>query len=201
MAEELKHLIDQIHKEGIEKAEQEAKEIIEKAEQEAKEIIEKAQHKLNETTTLAQKESKALQDKSIQSIKQAARDLLISIGQSSEKIISKTLKSSIEKELDSSLLKSLITDLVKNESSVEIKVNKEDINNLKDYLNQLNNKNGSSIKLSDNNDILSGFTIGYKNNNVYLDYTSQSIADALTSFLRPELAKIISEIVEEDIIK
>ena len=88
MAEEIQYLIDQIQKEGVEKAKSEAEKIINEAKSEAE-----------KSKSEAIDEAKSLKNKSITAIDQAARDLLITLGQSCEKVVLSTLDVSIKKEL------------------------------------------------------------------------------------------------------
>ena len=54
------------------------------------------------------------------------------------------------------------------------------------------------IDLSVDSSILSGFKIQFKENQVFLDYTNESLSNSLSEFLRPELAKIVSEAINKD---
>jgi hypothetical protein len=57
------------------------------------------------------------------------------------------------------------------------------------------------MELVSDSEVLSGFTVGFKDRNVYLDYTGEAIAGALAAFLRPELAKTVSAVAAEQISK
>ena len=52
-------------------------------------------------------------------------------------------------------------------------------------------KDGVEIKTD--NEIIKGFTVGLKGQDVYIDFTSEAIAEALMKFLRPQLADIVNE--------
>ena len=87
MAEEIQYLIDQIQKEGVDKAQSEAEKIISDAQSKAEKIISDAQSEAEKKILLADNEAKSLENKSIKAIEQAARDLLITLGQSCEKVV------------------------------------------------------------------------------------------------------------------
>lgn len=202
MAEEIQYIIDQIQKEGVEKASEEATKIIESAKEEAKKIISNAEKVYKEKCEFAKTEAVALEEKSINSIKQASRDLLILLGQSCEKVVLKSLNTSVKNEIDSSFLKELILNVVSNtNNNLNLSLNSSDALILRDFIISTFENNSNKISLSENNEILSGFTVGIENENVYLDYTNEAISDALASFLRPELSKIINEIIKEDMTK
>ena len=138
MAEEIQYLIDQIQKEGVEKAELEAEKIINEAKSEAEKIINEAKSEAEKSKSEAVDEAKSLKNKSITAIDQAARDLLITLGQSCEKVVLSTLDVSIKKELKHDYLKMLINKIIENQN------------------------------------------------------------ESLSEFLRPELAKIVSEAINKD---
>ena len=202
MAEEIQYIIDQIQKEGVEKASEKGKKIIESAKEEAKKIISDAEKIYNEKCEIAKNKAIALEEKSLNSIKQASRDLLILLGQSCEKLVLKSLNTSVKKEIDASFLKDLILKVVSNTNNdLNLSLNSSDILKLKDFIISTFENSSNEISLNENNEILNGFTVGIKNQNVYLDYTNEAISEALSSFLRPELSKIINEIVKEDMTK
>ena len=120
MAEEIQYLIDQIQKEGVEKAELEEEKIINDAKSEAE-----------KNKSEAIDEAKSLKNKSITAIEQAARDLLITLGQSCEKVVLSTLDASIKKELKHEFLTILIKKIIENQNeSLSVILNESDAKNL-----------------------------------------------------------------------
>ncbi len=75
---QLQELIDKIKKDGVASAEQEAKAIKENAQKEADSIIAQAKEKADSIVKEAQGETARLEKASIDAIKQASRNLLIS---------------------------------------------------------------------------------------------------------------------------
>ena len=200
MAENIQHIIDQIQKEGIDNATKAADSIINDAKLEAEKILQESNEKCAVMISEAEQKATALTDRSIITIKQAARDLLILLGQSCEKVVATSLQQSVQKNLSSDLLKDLIKRVVSDESgSVELTVNESEIKELTEFCAELSANSDVKIKLTSHSDILSGFTIGFKDKNVYLDYTEEAISNALSSFLRPELAKLVKDSVNEPI--
>ncbi|MFL2860011.1 MAG: hypothetical protein ACJZ85_00555 [Pontiellaceae bacterium] len=200
MADKIQHLIDQIQKEGIDSATKQADEIIANAKQQAQQLIANTEKECADRRTSAEQDSAALTERSIKTIKQAGRDLLILLGQSCEKVISSSLQLSVENALSADLLKDLIKKSITGESgSIEIMVNESEVKALTAYCAELAAESGSDISLSGHSEVLSGFTLGFKDKNVYLDFTGETIADALGGFLRPELAKLVSDAVREPV--
>ena len=200
MADKIQHLIDQIQKEGIDSATKQADEIITNAKQQAEQLIANTEKECADRRTSAEQDSAALTERSIKTIKQAGRDLLILLGQSCEKVISSSLQHSVENALSADLLKDLIKKSITGESgSIEIMVNESEVKALTAYCAELAAESGADISLSGHSEVLSGFTLGFKDKNVYLDFTGETIADALGGFLRPELAKLVSDAVREPV--
>ena len=199
MAEEIQYLIDQIQKEGVEKAELEADKIINDAKSKAKKIINDAKSEAEKNKSEAIDEAKSLKNKSITAIEQAARDLLITLGQSCEKVVLSTLDVSIKKELKHEFLTILIKKIIENQNeSLSVILNESDAKNLIGLVSDIAKENSNEIDLSVDSNILSGFKIQFKENQVFLDYTNESLTSSLSEFLRPELAKIVSEAIKKD---
>ena len=199
MAEEIQYLIDQIQKEGVEKAELEAEKIINDAKSKAKKIINDAKSEAEKNKSEAIDEAKSLKNKSITAIEQAARDLLITLGQSCEKVVLSTLDVSIKKELKHEFLTILIKKIIENQNeSLSVILNESDAKNLIGLVSDIAKENSNEIDLSVDSNILSGFKIQFKENQVFLDYTNESLSNSLSEFLRPELAKIVSEAINKD---
>ena len=71
--------------------------------------------------------AKSLKNKSITAIDQAARDLLITLGQSCEKVVLSTLDASIKKELKHDYLTILINKIIENQNeSLSVILNESD---------------------------------------------------------------------------
>ncbi len=200
MAEELKHLIEQIQKEGVEKANTEADSIISKAKEKAAKIVTKAEAEAQETLKKAETESAAFAARSVKTLEQAARDLLITVGQGCEKVVMNTLGRQVDAALSGELLQKMITEVVTTGgSNAELAVSEADKTALTALCADLAKTSGHSVELVSDNEVLSGFKVIFEGQNVSLDYTGEAVADALAAFLRPELAKIVSGIAREQI--
>jgi V/A-type H+-transporting ATPase subunit E len=203
MAEELKHLIEQIQKEGIEKANEQADTIISQAKEKAAKLVAEAEEKAHTLLKKAQIESEAFAERSVKTLEQAARDLLITVGQGCEKVVSGTLGQAVDTALSGDFLKQMIKGVIEQSSgsSVVLSVNDADKTSLASFSAELAKKSGKEIELVSDSEVLSGFRIGFKDNRVYLDYTGEAVATALSAFLRPELAKTVSAIAQEQLLK
>ena len=203
MAEELKHLIEQIQKEGVEKANEQAETIISQAKEKAAKIVAEADEKAHSLLKKSQTASEAFAERSVKTLEQAARDLLITVGQGCEKVASGTLGQAVDTTLSGDFLQQMIKGVIDQGkgSSVVLSVNDADKAALASFCAELTKKSGKHIDLVSDSEILSGFKVGFKDQSVYLDYTGEAVAEALSAFLRPELAKTVSAIAQEQLSK
>ncbi|MBN2702610.1 MAG: hypothetical protein JXR23_00225 [Pontiellaceae bacterium] len=198
MAEELKHLIEQIQKEGVDKAREEAETIISQAKEKAAKILLEGESKAKEIVANAKTESLAFSARSTKTLEQAARDLLITVGQGCTKVVTATLGKKVEAALSGDFLQALILKAIENKSGdLTVSVSEADKEALASFCAEEARRSGNEISLEADTEILSGFKVAFKDHNVYLDYTGEAIAEALSAFLRPELAKIVSSVVRE----
>lgn len=199
MAEELKHLIEQIQKEGVEKANEQADTIISQAKEKAAKIVAEAEEKAHSILKKAKDESEAFAERSVKTLEQAARDLLITVGQGCEKVVGATLGQEVQTTLSGDFLQKLILNVIEQGkgSGLRLSVSENDMQALAAFCAEQAKQAGSEIELVSDAEVLSGFKVEFKDRNVYLDYTGEAIANALGAFLRPELAKTVSSIARE----
>jgi len=203
MAEELKHLIEQIQKEGVEKANEQAETIISQAKDKAAKLVAEAEQKAHNLLKKAETEAEAFAERSVKTLEQAARDLLITVGQGCEKVVSGTLGQAVNTTLSGDFLQQMINGVIEQSkgSNIVLSVSEADKAALAAFCADLAKKSGKEIELVSDAEILSGFRVGFKQDNVYLDYTGEAVAEALSAFLRPELAKTVSAIAQEALSK
>jgi len=203
MAEELKHLIDQIQKEGVEKAEEQAAAILSKAKDKAAKLVAEAEQKAADLLAKSETEAEAFAERSVRTLEQAARDLLITVGQGCEKVVTETLGQQIDKTIDSGLLEKMMLSVIEQHQgeSAKFSMSEADQKALAAFCAEQAKKSGQEIELTSDTEVLSGFKVGFKGSNAYLDFTGEAVADALSAFLRPELAKIVSSVAREQLAK
>ena len=201
MAEELTHLIEQIQKEGVEKAEEQSNTIISQAKEKASKIVAEADKKAHDSLLKAKNDSEAFAERSVKTLEQAARDLLITVGQGCEKVVTETLGKNVDSALSGELLEKMILNIIEQNqgSSIELSVSEADKAALTAFCAGQAKSSGQEIALQSDSEILSGFKVGFKDKNVYLDFSGVAVAEALASFLRPELAKTVSGVAREQL--
>ena len=103
--------------------------------------------------------------------------------------------------LSGDLLERMIFSVIEQnkESSIELSVSEADKAALTAFCAEQAKQSGQEIELVSDSEILSGFKVGFKGKNVYLDFTGEAVAEALATFLRPELAKTVSGVAREQL--
>ncbi len=204
MAAELQPLLEQIRKEGVEKAEAQAAEILAQAKTKAAQIVRDAESKAKELVSRAQADAEVYTERSTATLEQAARDLLITVGQGIENIIADIIAESVDSALKIEVLEQMMIKMAQScaenrgETRIELLIGQKDQDDLvKFFAQKYREKMVHGIELHVDNEILKGFRVSFADDHVYLDFTSEAIADALTAFLRPKLAEIVSRVAKE----
>ncbi len=115
MEQQIQDLIASIKKDGIEEAEKQSKKIIEDAKAQAASIIKKAESDRDELIALAKKDIELERSSSEAAIKQAARDVSLSLKKSIEKEFSNILNSALEESLHGEVLVKVLEGVIKAE--------------------------------------------------------------------------------------
>lgn len=191
----LDSLIEKIKADGVDAAKKQAEEIIATANKDADEIIKKAKDKAAQHEKNAESEAKSYQKNAEIAIKQAARDTVLVLKEKITAILEQALLTDIDKTMNQDFLKDLIVKIAgvwAKDGDVEVLVNGMDIDALMTELKSaLGNSVKSTIEVKLDRKISKGFRIGKKGDNLFYDFTDESILEALRIFLNPKLAEIL----------
>jgi len=205
MAEELQHLIDRLQKDGVEKAEAQAAKIISAAKEKAAGLVRESEEKARAHMAKAERDAQAFMERSIRSLEQAARDLLISVGQGVENILADIVAENVDKALTIEVLEQMLVKMAEayaakqgEESRIELLVNPKDQEQLvKFFSEKYRQKLVQGVKLHANADILKGFKVAFVQGHVQHDFSREAIAESLVNFLRPQLAEVVHRVARE----
>ncbi len=205
MAEELQHLIEKIKKDGIDIAEQQSHEIIRQAEEKAVKISKEAEEKAQSILTKADRESKAFTERSIKTLEQAGRDLLIKVGQAVHDILSSLVFKSVDAEMTEDVIKEMLLKMAdtyvtsaREQRRVNLLISPNDESRLIAFFAEQYRKQliqGVEIKLDER--IEKGFKVSFVDEDAYHDFTREAIAEELSKLIRPHLSEIILRVAEE----
>lgn len=199
MAIELQNLIDRINQEAIEKGESAAGEILAQAKERAAALVKEAEATAKARLEKAEKDSEVYVERSARTLEQAARDLLIGVGQAIENIIQDIVNASTDQALDPDTLKRMMVKMAeayaeKNgmESRIEFIIGERDQAEIVSFFaDQYRRHLISGVDINIDHGVRKGFRVTLENERVYHDFTRPAIAEALASFVRPHLAEIV----------
>ena len=172
MPEELQSLLEKIQKDGVDKAENDALEITSKAKEDAKKLVEDAESNAADILKKAEQEAAAFSDRAKQSLAQAARDVILSVGQALDSILSDITATTVADAISDDTLKQMIVKAMETYcqqtgtvSSLAFILNEKDAKTLTDFLmEKYRDKLNNGVEVKTDNSILGGFTLSVDNN-------------------------------------
>lgn len=204
MSQDLQPLIDQIRQEGIDKAQAEAEDILAKARKKASSLVHEAEEKKRAMLEEAQNNARIYEERSRKTLEHAGRDLLITVRQAIERILSDLVVETVDQAMGIEVIQDMLVKMAEQcaahsgESRMEILVSPEDHETLiKTFADLYRQRMISGLTLKADNDILKGFKISFKDDHVYLDFTNEAVAESLSQLLRPHLSEIVKQVASE----
>lgn len=200
MTEELQQLLDRIRTEGVEKAQAEAQALVEQARREAGEIVARAEAEAKAFRETAQRDADAYQRRAEQSIRQAARDVLIQAEQDLVKRFEGLLSREVGAAVaDEAAFRKWVSEAVAaylkgGDKEVEVVVGGGTAAQAAGLLARLRQEagTGQGITIASNPAFPAGFTLRLQGGRVAYSFTAEAITAALARLLRPQLAKLLA---------
>jgi len=199
MAQEIKDLIAKIQQEGIQVAQEQAAQIKAQADRVALKIISEAKIEAQRIVEQANSQAKKLDDSTQAALKQASRDMLISLRQEIISMLERLIKLDLRQALTVEELSKIITALIKNSplslgSQIVVSLNQQDKEKLEQgFLKQLIAETKKSIVLKSADGIGSGFIISFDAGKSIFDFSGEALSEYISGCLRPELNKILNQ--------
>ena len=195
---QLEQLISKIKNEGIKTAEDSAEKIIQDAEQKAESIIKDAEKKADQLIAAAQADALRFENSANASVKQAGRDVVLTVRKNLSDIFNRLLKAETDKALSANVMEEIIVNTINKLNKTEagnftVEIPEKDSDALQKVLtSRLSEeiKNGLEIKAARNME--KGFFISSKDGSAYFNFSDEGIAEALSEYLNPKLATLIS---------
>jgi len=198
MAQEIKDLIAKIQQEGIQVAQEQAASIKVQAESAALKIISQAKIEAQKIIEQAKIQAKKLDDSTQATLKQAGRDLLISLRQEITVMLERLVKLDLRQALTVEELAQIISVLIKQApltlgSQIIISLSKSDKDKLEQgFLKQLVEATKKPIILKSIEGLDSGFVISFDAGKSIFDFSEQALSDYICGQLKPELSKVFN---------
>ena len=197
---QLKELIDQIKKDGVEAAELQAQSILKAANDEAEKIILNAKEEAERILQNAKKENERMVKSSEDAIRQAVRNLLISFRESVTRELNAIIAEKVGSAYSSDEFAGLIISIVENWANtpdaedIAVILNTEDLKKLEEtILSALKEKMLKGITLKANDNFDGGFRISVNNGSAYYDYSAESVVEMLSNYLSPKVTELLKE--------
>ncbi|MBR2987265.1 MAG: V-type ATP synthase subunit E [Clostridia bacterium] len=197
---QLKELIDQIKKDGVEAAESEAQAIVKAANDEAEQIILRAKAEAERILQEAKKENERMTKSSEDAIRQAGRNLLISFRESVTRelkaIVGENVTAAYESGAFAELIIRIVESFAKKPDAEDIAVilNSQDLSKLEEtVLAALKEKISTGITLKASDHFDGGFRIAVNNGSAYYDYSAEAVVDMLSNYLSPKVTELLKE--------
>ncbi|MBN1895927.1 hypothetical protein JW906_15680 [bacterium] len=192
---QLGNIIEKIRKEGVEEARQMAENIVREAKAKAEGILEEAGKRAARMEEEAGKRSEEFQKSGELAVRQAARDTVLQLKTQIQDLFDRVFKREMSGALNPETVQAMILRLVEQwgrDSAVEISVSDEDLASIEKLLFAGTRKElKKTLVLHGSPDIEHGFRIGLRGENVYYDFTDESIAQTLKQFLKPRLKEVL----------
>ena len=193
----LDKLIDKIKSEGIQQAEQESGQILQNARNQGEKIIADAKKEADKIISQAREEMEKLQLSGKSALKQAERDAVLVTKEKLTKVLDSVFKKQVSDELKPEVLVDLIKKMVENsddDAKMKVLVNQQEVKALEKLLAAKTNKAlADTVEIKVDRGVSKGFRIGKKGEDVYYDFTDESISEFLREFLNPSIKNMLSE--------
>ena len=192
MEQQIQDLIASIKKDGIESATNESKKILEEARKEADRIVNEAKKERDKIIADGKKTIEIERESSISSVKQAARDVSLTLRKNLEEKFQKILGQKVSSALDEKVLAEAIVAVIKGESDgCVVEVNKDMVDKVNALLtSQFASDLEKGVTLRSSSSVSGGFRVYSKDGSAYIDLTD----DEITKLLYPYLSSSLNEL-------
>lgn len=198
MAEDIQGLLNRIQSDGIEKAEAEKKRILDDAKQQAAEILAKAKAEAEAIMKNASEEAVISENKGKAAVKQAARDVILSLQTELQKRLDTIVRDGLGQALTPEIMGQIIIKMAEkyfaqnDNGTIELLLSPADAAAMEAGLKAgllANLKVKPEIQLSSN--IASGLKIGIKGSDLLFDFSDDALTEVICSYAGPKLAAAI----------
>ena len=186
--EDLQGLLEKINRDGVEKADAEAKKIVEAAQAKADALIKDALAKAAQAKADAEKAAAAYSERAAETIRQAARDVVIGVKDSVTALLESLLAKDVDRALgNETAATQIVADAIKDLTGPgEIRCGAKLAAALKSQVSGL-----KSFTVTTDETLDAGFTVKLDGGRVEHDFTAEAISTELAKSLRPDLAKLL----------
>jgi len=201
MPEELQHLLERIHAKGVEEARHEADGIVTAAKEEAANLVAEAEKRAAAITADAEKDAKALTQRATRSLQQAARDVVLSVGEAIGATLTRLAQRETKQAMNPEVLQQMLKRFVEtycdkgaDATRIELLVSPDDRETVAAYmLSTFAEELRGGIEIKADAGVAAGFKAALVDSHVQHDFTAEAATEAICALLRPQLADIVRE--------
>ena len=197
MEVKLENLIEKLRQEGVEEAKRDSEKMLADARKKAEDIIREAEKKANTIVEKAEKKAESFKENGERVVAQAVRDGVLLFKNHLTSLFDSVFKEAVSSVMDEKFLKEMILNLIDkwgSDKEYEIKVSKQDVKGLEKILfSGLGKKLKKTVTILPDPDIEAGFRISLKGNDLYYDFSDDSVGGVLKKFLSPKIQEILEE--------
>lgn len=197
MAEDLQGLLDRIQEDGLRKSEEERNRIIADAEAKAAKIIADAKAKADDYQKAAEEAAKALEIKAADTIRQSARDIQIALKSEMQERLRNVVKGCAGQALSPEMMAGLILEMARSYAAnpadkIEVLLPAASVKYLSDgILAGLGEDLRNRTTILGENEMNGGLQIGFRDGDVFLDFSDEALADIICAYAGPKLSAIL----------
>jgi V/A-type H+-transporting ATPase subunit E len=195
----LQNLIDRIRADAIDAAEVEAARITSAAREQAEAILRQARTEAAKIGADAETSARRLCENGQRSLQQAARDLILLVGQAIERVVGELVTARVDDALRIDVIEGMLVRVAAayfqrgvRDRRIDLLLSPEDRDHfVRFFKEELQGRLTEGIDIRIDKSVGRGFKIFLADQQVFHDFTSQGIGEALATLLRPELAEIV----------
>lgn len=199
---QLQELINKIKKDGIETASEEANKMKSEANAEAKHIVDAAQKEAAGIIERGKQDAARFEKAGISAVEQASRNLVLAFKDEIQSLLDKIITQSVSLSFSDDTLKAIVPELIKNWASkgtdnLAVVLSEADCGKLQSYFtDKLSAELKKGLELKADKNLTSGFRIAAKDGSAYYDFSAESVAELMSSYLNPRLQEILKTAVQ-----
>jgi len=198
MEVQLQELIDKIKKDGIESASEEAARVKRDADSEAARIIAAAQKEAADIISRGKSDAERSQKAGRAALEQASRNLVLAFKGEIQTLLDKITAQAVASAYNEATLKVVLPEILKawaskgGKDSLDLLLSEADLPKLKSWAaGSLAEELKKGVELKSDRNLGAGFRIANKDGSAYYDFSAESVAELLSSYLNPYLAEIL----------
>jgi len=195
---QLQELIDRIKKDGIESASEDAARVKRDAESEAARIIAAAQKEAADIVSRGKSDAERSEKAGKAALEQASRNLVLAFKGEIQALLDRIIAQAAGAAYNEDTLKTVLPELLVvwaskgGADSLDLLLGEGDLAKLKSWATgALANELKKGIELKSDRNLGTGFKIANKDGSAYYDFSTESVAELLSSYLNPYLADIL----------